>query len=169
MFIQKLFEKKKTASDILLKELKMLRFNSSLIFTAMLLTSCASYDHEVELKNYSINNGLDEIQANVHFVDTGHILQKHLLQLPGSGFDCKNEQGDVVLVEIGRESENTETKVMIQLCGNADQVNCQPVKFQLKRYTFKCNSFFTDMFHDLHKTRKPFLIDFDTRTLQNKL
>lgn len=147
----------------------MLRSNSSLIFTVMLLTSCASYDYEVEFKNYSINNSSDEIQADVHFVNTDHILQKRLLQLPGSGVDCKNEQGDVVLVEIGRESENTETKVMIQLCGNADQVNCQPVKFQLKRYTFKCNSFFTNMFHDLHKTRKPFLIDFDTRTLQNQL
>lgn len=147
----------------------MLRSNSSLIFTAILLTSCASYDYDVELKNYSINNDLDEIQADVHFVDTDHILQKRLLQLPGNGIDCENEQGEVALVEIRRESENTETKVMIQLCGNADQVNCQPVKFQLKRYTFKCNSFFTDMFHDLHKTRKPFLIDFDTRILQNKL
>lgn len=169
MFIQKLFEKKKYASDILLKELKILRANSSLIFTVMLLTSCASYDYEVEFKNYSINNSLDEIQADVHFVDTDHILQKHLLQLPGSGVDCINELGEVVLVEIGRESENTETKGMIQLCGNSDQVNCQPVKFQLKRYTFKCNSFFTDMFHNLHKVRKPFLIDFDTRILQNKL
>lgn len=169
MFIQKLFEKKKYASDILLKELKILRANSSLIFTVMLLTSCTSYDYEVEFKNYSINNSLDKIQADVHFVDTDHILQKHLLQLPGSGVDCINELGEVVLVEIGRESENTETKGMIQLCGNAAQVNCQPIKFKLKRYTFKCNSFFTDMFHDLHKTRKPFLIDFDTRILQNKL
>ena len=147
----------------------MLRSNSSLIFTVMLLTSCASYDYEVEFKNYSINNSSDEIQADVHFVNTDHILQKRLLQLPGSGIDCKNEQGEVVLVEIGRESENKETKGMVQLCGNSDQVNCQPVKFKLKRYTFKCNSSFTDMFHDLHKARKPFLIDFDTRTLQNKL
>ena len=147
----------------------MLRYNSSLIFTTMLITSCASYDYEVEFKNYSINNGLDEIQADVHFVDTDHILQKHLLQLPGSGVDCKNEQGEVVSVEIGRDSENTEIKGIIQLCGNAAQVNCQPVKFKLKRYSFKCNSFFTDMFHNLHKARKPFLIDFDTRTLKNKL
>lgn len=147
----------------------MLRSNSSLLFIVMFLTSCASYDYEVEFKNYSINNSLDKVQADVHFVDTDHILQKHLLQVPGSGIDCKNELGEVVLVEIGRESENKETKGMVQLCGNSDQVNCQPVKFKLKRYTFKCNSSFTDMFHDLHKARKPFLIDFDTRTLQNKL
>lgn len=57
----------------------MLRSNSSLIFTVMLLTSCASYDYEVEFKNYSINNSSDEIQADVHFVNTDHILQKRLL------------------------------------------------------------------------------------------
>lgn len=107
----------------------MLRSNSSLIFTVMLLTSCASYDYEVEFKNYSINNSSDEIQADVHFVNTDHILQKRLLQLPGSGVDCKNEQREVALVEIARDSENTETKGMIQLCGNGSQVNCQPVKF----------------------------------------
>lgn len=67
----------------------MLRSNSSLIFTVMLLTSCASYDYEVEFKNYSINNSSDEIQADVHFVNTDHILQKHLLQLPGSGVIVK--------------------------------------------------------------------------------
>ena len=76
----------------------MLRFNSSLLFIVMFLTSCASYDYEVEFKNYFINNSLDEVQADVHFVDTDHILQKHLLQLPGSGIDCKNELGEVVLV-----------------------------------------------------------------------
>ncbi len=147
----------------------MFRFNSLLIFTIILLTSCTSYDYEVEFKNYSINNSLDEIQADIYFVNTDNIIQKHLLQLPGSGVDCNNEQGEVVLVEIAEDSEKSGIKGIIQLCGNADQLNCQPVKFKFKKYTFKCNSFFTNMFHDLHKTRKPFLIDFDTRMLQNKL
>ena len=147
----------------------MFRFNSLLIFIIILLTSCTSYDYEVEFKNYSINNSLDEIQADVYFVNTDNIIQKHLLQLPGGGVDCNNEQGEVVLVEIAEDSEKSGIKGIIQLCGNADQLNCQPVKFKSKKYTFKCNSFFTNMFHDLHKTRKPFLIDFDTRMLQNKL
>lgn len=147
----------------------MLRFRFSIIFAIISLTSCTSYDYELEFKNYSINDSLDKIQADVYFVDTDHILQKHLLELPGNGVDCKNEKGEVVSIEIERGSENTVAKGIIQLCGNSDQVNCQPIKFKFKKYAFKCNSFFSNMFHDLHKTRKPFLIDFDIRILRNKL
>lgn len=153
----------------------MRKYKIFLAIASIFLVSCGSYDYELEFKNYSINKDFDEVQAEGRFINTDANLQKHLLQLPGGGTNCKNELGEIIQAGIGRLNINENTtredaKVVgiIRLCGNHSSVNCEPIKFKLKRYTFKCESYFTNIFHDLHKVKKPFTIDFDTRNIKQE-
>ena len=151
-----------------------------LIFIAVLfLTSCiVSFNgYELQPKNYVINKEFDEVVFDMDFINTKQKMINNLRKANAYHANCESSERTYVVDLLGFvDSESSDIKNIrsdrltgsVRLCSNDDRFNCVQEIFKQKRYTFKCIAVFYEGMERGYRS-KPFVIDFDTRTLKKEL
>ena len=151
-----------------------------LIFIAVLfLTSCiVSFNgYELQPKNYVINKEFDEVVFDMDFINTKQKMINNLRKANAYHANCESSERTYVVDLLGFvDSESSDIKNIrsdrltgsVRLCSNDDRFNCVQEKFKQIRYTFKCIAVFYEGMERGYRS-KPFVIDFDTRTLKKEL
>ncbi|EET44253.1 hypothetical protein NEISICOT_01976 [Neisseria sicca ATCC 29256] len=151
-----------------------------LIFIAVLfLTSCiVSFNgYELQPKNYVINKEFDEVVFDMDFINTKQKMINNLRKANAYHANCESSERTYVVDLLGfvdsefsdiKNSQIDRLTGSVRLCSNDDRFNCIQEKFKQKRYTFKCIAVFYEGMDRGYRS-KPFLIDFDTRTLKKEL
>lgn len=151
-----------------------------LIFIAVLfLTSCivSFNDYELQPKNYVINKEFDEVLFDMDFINTKQEMINNLKRTNLHHANCESSERVYLVKLLGFvDSESSDIKNIrsdsltgsVRLCSNGKSHNCVQEKFKQKRYTFKCIAVFYEEMERGYRS-KPFVIDFDTRTLKKEL
>ena len=151
-----------------------------LIFIAVLfLASCiVSFNgYELQPKNYVINKEFDEVVFDMDFINTKQKMINKLKQTNTKPVHCESSEKTYVIELLGfvdsessdiKNSQSDRLTGSVRLCSNDDRFNCVQDKFEQKRYTFKCIAVFYEGMERGYRS-KPFVIDFDTRTLKKEL
>lgn len=151
-----------------------------LIFIAVLfLTSCiVSFNgYELQPKNYVINKEFDEVVFDMDFINTKQEMINNLKKTNLHHANCESSERVYLVKLLGFvDSESSDIKNIrsdsltgsVRLCSNGKSHNCVQEKFKQKRYTFKCIAVFYEGMDRGYRS-KPFVIDFDTRTLKKEL
>ena len=151
-----------------------------LIFIAVLfLTSCiVSFNgYELQPKNYVINKEFDEVVFDMDFINTKQEMINNLKKTNLHHANCESSERVYLVKLLGFvDSESSDIKNIrsdsltgsVRLCSNGKSHNCVQEKFKQKRYTFKCIAVFYEGMERGYRS-KPFVIDFDTRTLKKEL
>ena len=158
-----------------------------LIFIAVLfLTSCiVSFNgYELQPKNYVINKDFNEIMFDIDFINTKQEMINNLQKAYTHHANCESvekthdaklfskvELFGFILGPEYSELKNSQTDSLtgsIRLCRYHNSSDCIQEKFKQKRYTFKCVAAFYEGMDRGYRS-KPFVIDFDTRTLKKEL
>ena len=148
-----------------------------LIFIAVLfLTSCiVSFNgYDLQPKNYVINKEFDEVVFDMDFINTKQEMINNLKKTNLHHANCESSERVYLVKLLGFvDSESSDIKNIrsdsltgsVRLCSNGKSHNCVQEKFKQKRYTFKCIAVFYEGMERGYRS-KPFVIDFDTRTLK---
>ena len=151
-----------------------------LIFIAVLfLASCiVSFNgYELQPKNYVINKEFDEVLFDMDFINTKQEMINNLKKTNLHHANCESSERVYLVKLLGFvDSESSDIKNIrsdsltgsVRLCSNGKSHNCVQEKFKQKRYTFKCIAVFYEGMDRGYRS-KPFVIDFDTRTLKKEL
>ena len=151
-----------------------------LIFIAVLfLASCiVSFNgYELQPKNYVINKEFDEVLFDMDFINTKQEMINNLKKTNLHHANCESSERVYLVKLLGFvDSESSDIKNIrsdsltgsVRLCSNGKSHNCVQEKFKQKRYTFKCIAVFYEGMERGYRS-KPFVIDFDTRTLKKEL
>jgi hypothetical protein len=151
-----------------------------LIFiTVLFLTSCiVSFNgYELQPKNYVINKEFDEVVFDMDFINTKQEMINNLKKTNLHHANCESSERVYLVKLLGFvDSESSDIKNIrsdsltgsVRLCSNGKSHNCVQEKFKQKRYTFKCIAVFYEGMDRGYRS-KPFVIDFDTRTLKKEL
>ena len=151
-----------------------------LIFIAVLfLASCiVSFNgYELQPKNYVINKEFDEVVFDMDFINTKQEMINNLRKTNLHHANCESSERVYLVKLLGFvDSESSDIKNIrsdsltgsVRLCSNGKSHNCVQEKFKQKRYTFKCIAVFYEGMDRGYRS-KPFVIDFDTRTLKKEL
>ena len=151
-----------------------------LIFiTVLFLTSCiVSFNgYELQPKNYVINKEFDEVVFDMDFINTKQEMINNLKKTNLHHANCESSERVYLVKLLGFvDSESSDIKNIrsdsltgsVRLCSNGKSHNCVQEKFKQKRYTFQCIAVFYEGMDRGYRS-KPFVIDFDTRTLKKEL
>ena len=124
-----------------------------------------------------INKEFDEVVFDMDFINTKQKMINNLRKANAYHANCESSERTYVVDLLGFvDSESSDIKNSqidrltgsVRLCSNDDRFNCIQEKFKQKRYTFKCIAVFYEGMDRGYRS-KPFLIDFDTRTLKKEL
>lgn len=124
-----------------------------------------------------INKEFDEVVFDMDFINTKQKMINNLRKANAYHANCESSERTYVVDLLGFvDSESSDIKNSqidrltgsVRLCSNDDRFNCIQEKFKQKRYTFKCIAVFYEGMDRGYRS-KPFVIDFDTRTLKKEL
>ena len=124
-----------------------------------------------------INKEFDEVVFDMDFINTKQKMINNLRKANAYHANCESSERTYVVDLLGFvDSESSDIKNSqidrltgsVRLCSNDDRFNCVQDKFEQKRYTFKCIAVFYEGMERGYRS-KPFVIDFDTRTLKKEL
>ena len=150
-----------------------------LLYIAVIsLASCivSFNDYELQPKNYVINKEFDEVLFDMDFINTKQEMINNLRKANAYHANCESSERTYVVDLLGFvDSESSDIKNIrsdsltgsVRLCSNGKSHNCVQEKFKQKRYTFKCIAVFYEGMDRGYRS-KPFVIDFDTRTLKQQ-
>ena len=144
----------------------------------MFLASCiVSFNgYELQPKNYVINKEFDEVLFDMDFINTKQEMINNLKKTNLHHANCESSERVYLVKLLGFvDSESSDIKNVrsdsltgsVRLCSNGKSHNCVQEKFKQKRYTFKCIAVFYEGMERGYRS-KPFVIDFDTRTLKQQ-
>ena len=151
-----------------------------LLYIAVIsLASCivSFNDYELQPKNYVINKEFDEVLFDMDFINTKQEMINNLKKTNLHHANCESSERVYLVKLLGFvDSESSDIKNIrsdsltgsVRLCSNGKSHNCVQEKFKQKRYTFKCIAVFYEGMERGYRS-KPFVIDFDTRTLKKEL
>ena len=157
----------------------MLKSKYLFYIAVVFLTSCivSFNDYELQPKNYVINKELDEVLFDMDFINTKQEMINNLKKTNLHHANCESSERTYVVDLLGfvdsessdiKNSQSDRLTGSVRLCSNDDRFNCIQDKFKQKRYTFKCIAVFYEGMERGYRS-KPFIIDFDTRTLKKEL
>ena len=150
-----------------------------LLYIAVIsLASCivSFNDYELQPKNYVINKEFDEVLFDMDFINTKQEMINNLRKANAYHANCESSERTYVVDLLGfvdsessdiKNSQSDSLTGSVRLCSNDDRFNCVQDKFKQKRYTFKCIAVFYEGMDRGYRS-KPFVIDFDTRTLKQQ-
>ena len=124
-----------------------------------------------------INKEFDEVVFDMDFINTKQKMINNLRKANAYHANCESSERTYVVDLLGfvdsefsdiKNSQIDRLTGSVRLCSNDDRFNCIQEKFKQKRYTFKCIAVFYEGMDRGYRS-KPFLIDFDTRTLKKEL
>ena len=150
-----------------------------LLYIAVIsLASCivSFNDYELQPKNYVINKEFDEVLFDMDFINTKQEMINNLRKANAYHANCESSERTYVIELLGfvdsgssdiKNSQSDSLTGSVRLCSNDDRFNCVQDKFKQKRYTFKCIAVFYEGMDRGYRS-KPFVIDFDTRTLKQQ-
>ena len=150
-----------------------------LLYIAVIsLASCivSFNDYELQPKNYVINKEFDEVLFDMDFINTKQEMINNLKKTNLHHANCESSERVYLVKLLGFvDSESSDIKNIrsdsltgsVRLCSNGKSHNCVQEKFKQKRYTFKCIAVFYEGMERGYRS-KPFVIDFDTRTLKQQ-
>ena len=148
-----------------------------LLYIAVIsLASCivSFNDYELQPKNYVINKEFDEVVFDMDFINTKQEMINNLRKANAYHANCESSERTYVVDLLGfvdsessdiKNSQSDSLTGSVRLCSNDDRFNCVQDKFKQKRYTFKCIAVFYEGMERGYRS-KPFILDFDTRTLK---
>ena len=147
-----------------------------LYIAVIFLASCivSFNDYELQPKNYVINKEFDEVLFDMDFINTKQEMINNLKKTNLHHANCESSERVYLVKLLGFvDSESSDIKNIrsdsltgsVRLCSNGKSHNCVQEKFKQKRYTFKCIAVFYEGMERGYRS-KPFVIDFDTRTLK---
>ena len=150
-----------------------------LYIAVIFLASCivSFNDYELQPKNYVINKEFDEVLFDMDFINTKQKMINNLRKANAYHANCESSERTYVVDLLGfvdskssdiKNSQSDRLTGSVRLCSNDDRFNCVQDKFEQKRYTFKCVAAFYEGMDRGYRS-KPFVIDFDTRTLKKEL
>ena len=150
-----------------------------LYIAVIFLASCivSFNDYELQPKNYVINKEFDEVLFDMDFINTKQEMINNLKKTNLHHANCESSERVYLVKLLGFvDSESSDIKNIrsdsltgsVRLCSNGKSHNCVQEKFKQKRYTFKCIAVFYEGMERGYRS-KPFIIDFDTRTLKKEL
>jgi hypothetical protein len=150
-----------------------------LYIAVIFLASCivSFNDYELQPKNYVINKEFDEVLFDMDFINTKQKMINNLRKANAYHANCESSERTYVVDLLGfvdskssdiKNSQSDRLTGSVRLCSNDDRFNCVQDKFEQKRYTFKCIAVFYEGMERGYRS-KPFVIDFDTRTLKKEL
>lgn len=111
------------------------------------------------------------------FINTKQKMINNLRKANAYHANCESSERTYVVDLLGfvdsessdiKNSQSDRLTGSVRLCSNDDRFNCVQDKFEQKRYTFKCIAVFYEGMERGYRS-KPFVIDFDTRTLKKEL
>ena len=111
------------------------------------------------------------------FINTKQKMINNLRKANAYHANCESSERTYVVDLLGfvdsessdiKNSQSDRLTGSVRLCSNDDRFNCVQDKFKQKRYTFKCIAVFYEGMERGYRS-KPFVIDFDTRTLKKEL
>ena len=147
-------------------------FYIAVVFLASCIVSFNGY--ELQPKNYVINKEFDEVLFDMDFINTKQEMINNLKKANLHHANCESSERVYLVKLLGFvDSESSDIKNIrsdsltgsVRLCSNGKSHNCVQEKFKQKRYTFKCIAVFYEGMERGYRS-KPFVIDFDTRTLK---
>ena len=149
-----------------------------LYIAVIFLASCivSFNDYELQPKNYVINKEFDEVLFDMDFINTKQEMINNLKKTNLHHANCESSERVYLVKLLGFvDSESSDIKNIrsdsltgsVRLCSNGKSHNCVQDKFKQKRYTFKCIAVFYEGMERGYRS-KPFVIDFDTRTLKQQ-
>ena len=149
-----------------------------LYIAVIFLASCivSFNDYELQPKNYVINKEFDEVVFDMDFINTKQEMINNLKKTNLHHANCESSERVYLVKLLGFvDSESSDIKNIrsdsltgsVRLCSNGKSHNCVQEKFKQKRYTFKCIAVFYEGMERGYRS-KPFVIDFDTRTLKQQ-
>jgi hypothetical protein len=147
-------------------------FYIAVVFLASCIVSFNGY--ELQPKNYVINKEFDEVLFDMDFINTKQEMINNLRKANAYHANCESSERTYVVDLLGfvdsessdiKNSQSDSLTGSVRLCSNDDRFNCVQDKFKQKRYTFKCIAVFYEGMERGYRS-KPFVIDFDTRTLK---
>jgi len=149
-----------------------------LYIAVIFLASCivSFNDYELQPKNYVINKEFDEVLFDMDFINTKQEMINNLKKTNLHHANCESSERVYLVKLLGFvDSESSDIKNIrsdsltgsVRLCSNGKSHNCVQEKFKQKRYTFKCIAVFYEGMERGYRS-KPFVIDFDTRTLKQQ-
>ena len=147
-------------------------FYIAVVFLASCIVSFNGY--ELQPKNYVINKEFDEVLFDMDFINTKQEMINNLRKANAYHANCESSERTYVVDLLGfvdsessdiKNSQSDRLTGSVRLCSNDDRFNCVQDKFEQKRYTFKCIAVFYEGMERGYRS-KPFVIDFDTRTLK---
>ena len=147
-------------------------FYIAVVFLASCIVSFNGY--ELQPKNYVINKEFDEVLFDMDFINTKQEMINNLRKANAYHANCESSERTYVIELLGfvdsgssdiKNSQSDSLTGSVRLCSNDDRFNCVQDKFKQKRYTFKCIAVFYEGMERGYRS-KPFVIDFDTRTLK---
>ena len=147
-------------------------FYIAVVFLASCIVSFNGY--ELQPKNYVINKEFDEVLFDMDFINTKQEMINNLKKTNLHHANCESSERVYLVKLLGFvDSESSDIKNIrsdsltgsVRLCSNGKSHNCVQEKFKQKRYTFKCIAVFYEGMERGYRS-KPFVIDFDTRTLK---
>ena len=147
-------------------------FYIAVVFLASCIVSFNGY--ELQPKNYVINKEFDEVLFDMDFINTKQEMINNLRKTNAYHANCESSERTYVVDLLGfvdsessdiKNSQSDSLTGSVRLCSNDDRFNCVQDKFKQKRYTFKCIAVFYEGMERGYRS-KPFVIDFDTRTLK---
>ena len=124
-----------------------------------------------------INKEFDEVVFDMDFINTKQKMINNLRKANAYHANCESSERTYVVDLLGfvdsessdiKNSQSDRLTGSVRLCSNDDRFNCVQDKFKQKRYTFKCIAVFYEGMERGYRS-KPFVIDFDTRTLKKEL
>lgn len=124
-----------------------------------------------------INKEFDEVVFDMDFINTKQEMINNLKKTNLHHANCESSERVYLVKLLGFvDSESSDIKNIrsdsltgsVRLCSNGKSHNCVQEKFKQKRYTFKCIAVFYEGMDRGYRS-KPFVIDFDTRTLKKEL
>lgn len=124
-----------------------------------------------------INKEFDEVLFDMDFINTKQKMINNLRKANAYHANCESSERTYVVDLLGfvdskssdiKNSQSDRLTGSVRLCSNDDRFNCVQDKFEQKRYTFKCIAVFYEGMERGYRS-KPFVIDFDTRTLKKEL
>ena len=149
-------------------------FYIAVVFLASCIVSFNGY--ELQPKNYVINKEFDEVLFDMDFINTKQEMINNLKKTNLHHANCESSERVYLVKLLGFvDSESSDIKNVrsdsltgsVRLCSNGKSHNCVQEKFKQKRYTFKCIAVFYEGMERGYRS-KPFVIDFDTRTLKQQ-
>ena len=149
-----------------------------LYIAVIFLASCivSFNDYELQPKNYVINKEFDEVLFDMDFINTKQEMINNLKKTNLHHANCESSERTYVVDLLGfvdsessdiKNSQSDRLTGSVRLCSNGKSHNCVQEKFKQKRYTFKCIAVFYEGMERGYRS-KPFVIDFDTRTLKQQ-